>query len=131
MMDDGIIKICNLTDISSDGDMPEEVLTVQDSKYFESRTVGYNRQYAAKGVNEVVDMLVRVWRDASIRIGMYAVLTDYEGQVNESGDQYHIDNVQHLLDDDGLKVTDLTLSRMDELYEITDSNNQTGSGLSE
>lgn len=131
MMDDGIIKICNLTDISSDGDMPEEVLTVQDSKYFESRTVGYNRQYAAKGVNEVVDMLVRVWRDASIRIGMYAVLTDYEEQVNESGDQYHIDNVQHLLDDDGLKVTDLTLSRMDELYEITDSNNQTGTGLSE
>ena len=45
--------------------------------------------------------------------------------IYESGDQYRIDNVQHLLDDDGLKVTDLTLSRMDELYEIADSNNQT------
>ena len=125
MMDDGIIKICELTDIASDGDMPDEITTVLDSMYFESRTVGYNRQYAAKGVNETVDMLVRVWRNASVRIGMMAVLTDYEGQVNESGDQYRIDNVQHLTDDDGLKVTDLTLSRMDDLYEVTDSNNQT------
>lgn len=125
MMDDGIIKICDLTNLAPDGDMPMNQLTVLDSMYFGSRTVGYNRQYAAKGVNEQVDMLVRVWRNNTVHIGMYAVLTNYEGQVNESGDQYRIDNVQHLLDDDGLKVTDLTLSRMDELYEITDSNNQT------
>lgn len=125
MMDDGIIKICDLTNLAPDGDMPRDQLTVLDEMYFESRTVGYNRQYAAKGVNEQVDMLVRVWRNNTVHIGMYAVLTNYEEQVNESGDQYHIDNVQHLLDDDGLKVTDLTLSRMDELYEIADSNNQT------
>lgn len=125
MMDDGIIKICDLTNLAPDGDMPRNQLTVLDSMYFESRTVGYNRQYAAKGVNEQVDMLVRVWRNNTVHIGMFAVLTNYEGQVNESGDQYRIDNVQHLLDDDGLKVTDLTLSRMDELYEIADSNNQT------
>jgi hypothetical protein len=125
MMDDGIIKICDLTNLAPDGDMPMNQLTVLDSMYFGSRTVGYNRQYAAKGVNEQVDMLVRVWRNNTVHIGMFAVLTNYEGQVNESGDQYRIDNVQHLLDDDGLKVTDLTLSRMDELYEIADSNNQT------
>lgn len=125
MMDDGIIKICDLTNLAPDGDMPRNQLTVLDEMYFESRTVGYNRQYAAKGVNEQVDMLVRVWRNNTVHIGMFAVLTNYEGQVNESGDQYRIDNVQHLLDDDGLKVTDLTLSRMDELYEIADSNNQT------
>ena len=130
-MDDGIVKICNLTDDAQDGDMPAEVLSVKDSFYFESRTVGYNRQYAAKGVNESVDMLIRIWRDASIRIGMYAVLTDYEGQENPDGDQYHIDNVQHLEDPDGLKVTDLTLSRMDKLYEIAYSNDQEGQGLSE
>lgn len=125
MMDDGIIKICDLTNLAPDGDMPRNQLTVLDEMYFESRTVGYNRQYAAKGVNEQVDMLVRVWRNNTVHIGMFAVLTNYEGQVNESGDQYRIDNVQHLLDDDGLKVTDLTLSRMDELYEVADSNNQT------
>lgn len=125
MMDDGIIKICDLNNLAPDGDMPRNQLTVLDEMYFESRTVGYNRQYAAKGVNEQVDMLVRVWRNNTVHIGMFAVLTNYEGQVNESGDQYRIDNVQHLLDDDGLKVTDLTLSRMDELYEVADSNNQT------
>lgn len=122
MMDSGIVHICNLTNSASDGDMPSEVLAVTDSYYFETRTVGYNRQYAAKGVNERVDMLVRVWQDQSIRIGMYAVLTDYDGQDNADGDQFRIDNVQHLTNDDGLKVTDLTLYRLDELYEIADTN---------
>ena len=44
---------------------------------------------------------------------MYAVID----QSPEAG-QYRIDNVQHLMNDDGLKVTDLTLSRLDDLYEV-------------
>lgn len=126
MMDAGIVTICTLEDIAEAGDMPrlklvpltheEEALTWG----FEERTVGLNRQYQAKSVSERVDMLIRIWR-APVRIGMYAVLTDYEGQENPNGDQYRIDNVQQLLDDNGLKVTDLTLYRMDELYEVSDN----------
>ena len=33
-------------------------------------------------------------------------------------EQYRIDNVQHLLDEDGLKVTDLTLYRMEQNYDL-------------
>lgn len=122
MMDAGIVKICTLTNAAEAGDMPKDRLVQAEGLVyqFEERIIGYGRQYEAKGVNERVDMLIRIWR-APVRIGMYAVLTDYEGQVNEKGDQYRIDNVQQLLNDEGLKVTDLTLYRLDELYEITDT----------
>lgn len=130
MKDAGKVIICTLDDVAEPGNMPDEKLTPLDPNgaLFEERSVGYNRQYAAMGVNERVDMLIRIWREPTVRIGMYAVLTDYEGQVNENGDQYRIDNVQHLLDDDGLKVTDLTLYRMDELYEVAEPDPPDGEG---
>ncbi|MBR0341529.1 MAG: hypothetical protein IJH64_04690 [Oscillospiraceae bacterium] len=122
-MNDGLVVLCNLKNLAEPGDMPREVLypLTQDGEVlewsFEDRVIGYNRQYVAKGVSERVDMLIRIWR-APARIGMYAVLTDYEGQTNPAGDQYRIDNVQHLLDENGLKVTDLTLYRLEELYDV-------------
>ena len=69
----------------------------------------------AQGVNERVDMLIRIWRTTEAHIGMYAVLSH-----SENDGQYRITNVQQMLDEDGLKVTDLTLQRMDDLYEITE-----------
>lgn len=124
MKDAGICTIYALENTAAQGDKPKERLAPQTDStgnelvyQFEERVVGYGRQYEAKGVNERVDMLIRIWR-CPVRIGMYAVLTDYEGQQNENGDQYRIDNVQHLLDEHGLKVTDLTLYRVDQLYEV-------------
>lgn len=124
MMNDGLIILCSLTNLAESGDMPREVLEPLKEEGeiqewgFEDRVVGYGRQYEAKGVSERIDMLVRIWR-APARIGMYAVLTDYEGQENPEGDQYRIDNVQQTLNRDGLKVTDLTLYRLDQLYEVS------------
>lgn len=119
MMDAGIVTICTLVNQAEEGDMPADVLQpVTDQVYqFEERVVGFNRQYQAHGVGERVDMLIRIWR-APVRIGQYAVLTDYEGQENPDGDQYRIDNVQQILNEDGLKATDLTLYRLDQLYEV-------------
>lgn len=124
MMDAGVVTICNLVNRAEEGDMPADILEVatdgtgNDLVYqFEERVVGYNRQYAAAGVGERVDMLIRIWR-APVRIGQLAVLTDYEGQENENGDQYRISNVQNVQNENGLKVTDLTLYRLDELYEV-------------
>ena len=34
--------------------------------------------------------------------------------------QYRFDNVQHLIDEDGLKITDLTLRSLDKLYDVAD-----------
>lgn len=75
--------------------------------------MSYSRQYEAMGVSEQVDALIRVWRDASIRIGMYAVITQ-----SEMDGVYRIDNVQHGINEDGLKITDLTLGRMEETYGV-------------
>lgn len=108
--DDGVLTTCTLENTAQPGSMPVQKLVPVTTHFYGERTVGYNRQYAAMGVNEQIDLLVRVWRDSSIRIGMYVVMED--------GNQYRIDNVQHLYDDDNLKVTDLTLRRLDELYDV-------------
>ena len=115
IMDSGMVQICNLQNTADPGLIPQERLVPVLSALFGERTVGYNRFYQAQGVNEQVDMLIRIWRTGLAHIGMYAVLSCSETDV-----QYRIINVQHLLDEDGLKVTDLTLQRMDQLYEVSE-----------
>lgn len=116
-MDAGLATLCNLVNTAEGGDMPKEQLVPWETLQFETRNIGVTRFYAAQGANQQIDMLIRVWR-VNAKIGMYAVLTDYEGQENENGDQYQIDAVQHTLNADSLKVTDLTLRRVDRLYEV-------------
>lgn len=124
MMDSGIITLCNLEGGAGQGDMPKPVLVPlkKDDKVitwqFEERRISFSRQYEAMGVNSRVDMVARIWR-APARIGMYVVITDYEDQENPEGDQYRIENVQHTLNSDGLKVTDLTLYRLEDFYAVS------------
>ena len=47
-----------------------------------------------------------------IRINDYAVLED--------GNQYRIDFIQHMDNEDGLPVTDLTLVRLEENYDVAE-----------
>ena len=94
LLDSGILELYKLVNTAPNGNMPNEQLVYVDSACYGERTVGYNRQYAAKAVNESVDKLIRIWRDESISAGMYVLLEDEN--------QYQIDMVQHLLDDDGL-----------------------------
>ena len=117
MMDDGLVTLCTLENTAENGDMPKEMLVSTQTLMFESRNIGVTRFYAAQGANQQIDMLIRVWR-VNAKVGMYAVLADYEGQENEAGDQYQIDAVQQTLNANGLKVTDLTLRRVDRLYEV-------------
>ena len=113
MFDAGIVTVCDLVNTADAGAMPVMVLAPVVHAMFGERMVGYNRYYAAQGVNQQVDLLIRVWRCPDCKIGMYAVLTH-----SENDGQYRITNVQHLLDDDGLKVTDITLSRLEQNYDI-------------
>lgn len=110
LLDSGELTLCTLKNTTANGSMPLEVLVPGKVHLYGERTVGYVRQYAAKGVNEQVDLLAQIWQDRSARIGMYTLM--------DSGEQYRIENVQHLTDDDGLRVTYLTLRRLDNLYDI-------------
>lgn len=116
MKDAGQLTIYGLTNTAENGDMPvEKLIPVTEPLDFEEKAIGFGRQYAAKGANEQVDLLARVWRTPA-RIGQYVTIAYYEGF--DDGTQFRIDNVQQVYDDDGLKVTDLTLSRLEEYYDV-------------
>lgn len=120
-LDSGILWTCELVNKAEGGNKPSFSLSKKRRHWYGERTVGYGRQYAAKGVNEQVDLLVRIHADRTARIGMYAVLGN--------GEQFRIDNVAQIVDDGynsgdpdggtGLSYTDLTLSRLEDYYDIS------------
>lgn len=112
MLFEGKVKICSLRNVSAQGRMPVELLVEKSEAYYGERVVGFSRQYAAMGADQRVDKLIRIWRDETINVKDYAVLDGI------SSEQYRIDNIQHLLDEDGLKVTDLTLYRLEQNYNL-------------
>lgn len=107
--DDGIISVCLLNEQADPGNMPNPKLTLYKRYYFQDKMVSFNRSYAALGVNEQIDRLVRIWSDPMVRIGMYAVI---------DGEQYRITNCQQLYNKDNLKVTDITLARLGDNYDF-------------
>lgn len=130
MYDSGTFKLCNLENIAENGLMPKQVLNVVNKFWFEMRTIGINRQYLAKGVNERVDLLIRIPRNDNIEIGQYAVLGN--------GEQYRITNITHGYNDAyytrivnkefyrgyntvhivDLDYTEITLMKIEEYYEV-------------
>lgn len=112
LFDAGTLTLCRLENTAPPGAMPRERLVPGETCFYGERTVGYNRQYAAMGANERIDMLVRIWQNRAARAGMYALL--------DTGEQYRITFAQQLMDEDGLRVTDLTLERLEDLYDIAE-----------
>lgn len=113
MYDDGLLKLYRLQDDAKPGEMPRQKLVFLQDAWFEFRVVGYGRFYAAKGAQQQADLLLRTPEPLPrVRIGMYVILED--------GLQYRIDNVQRTTDDDGLPVTDLTLFRLEELFNVSE-----------
>lgn len=110
LRDDGTLRVCRLDNTAPAGAMPVMRLVPVARFWYGERTVGYGRIYAAAGVNEEIDMLVRVAYTRAARAGMYAVLGN--------GEQYRITHVQQVTDDDGLRATDLTLARVEENYDV-------------
>jgi len=112
MMDSGICRIYTVTDAAENGEMPNPTLhEYGDYEWsFEDRMISYSRQYAAMGVDQQIDRIIRIWR-TPVRIGDVVVIED---------EQYRIDNVQPTLDDDSLQVVDLTLRRLEENYDIAE-----------
>ena len=110
MMDSGTCRIYTVTDAAENGEMPNPTLhEYGDYEWaFEDRMISYSRQYAAMGVDQQIDRIIRIWR-TPVRIGDVVVIGD---------EQYRIDNVQPTLDDDSLQVVDLTLRRLEENYDI-------------
>ena len=111
-MDSGTCRIYTVTDAAENGEMPNPTLhEYGDYEWaFEDRMISYSRQYAAMGVDQQIDRIIRIWR-TPVRIGDVVVI---------ESEQYRIDNVQPTLDDDSLQVVDLTLRRLEENYDIAE-----------
>lgn len=118
LLDAGVLTLCNLTNTAALGDMASYKLVPVISQFFGERQIGINRAYLAKGADEQVDLLARIW-DEGVRpkIGQYAVITKYRYQENPNGDQYRITLVQPTVNEDGLRVFDLQLERLVDNYE--------------
>lgn len=121
-MDAGHITIYNLENVAENGGMPKMQAKYVTEADFEEKTIGVTRHYASLGANEQIDLLVRIWRDTSIRIGMYAVLSesDFDGQYRITNVEltHENDSYRSYTNDDGLKTTDLTLQKVEENYDI-------------
>ena len=111
ILDSGTLEVFELRECAAQGRKPKKILRPSfEPCFYGELNVGYKRQYAAMGVSQLIDKLVRIWQNRGIAIGMVAVLDD--------GQQYRIDNVQHLNDETGEPVTHLTLRRLGGLYDV-------------
>ena len=107
-LDDGILEVYSLENEALNGLMPQMTKTLVGRHFFKFRTVGYGRYYAASGVNMQVDLVCRIWESRNIRNDMMVLLNK---------EWFRIVQIQHLFDEDNLRVTDLSLERVDELEE--------------
>lgn len=122
MLDDGKVTLCDLVDVSEGGSMPDWKLRPVHTCMFENRIIGFNRRYAALGVNQDLAALIRIWRpplrkDRSpmVQIGTVAIL---EG--SEIDGQYRVDVIQPLQNFDGINVVELSLAQLETHYDVSD-----------
>lgn len=106
----GFLTIYQLKNIAAKGLMPTEKLVRVAEEYYQPRTIGVTRYYAALGADRRVDMVVRIWFNPDVCPNEYVI--------TEDGSQYRIDFVQKTTDDDGLAVMDLTLVKLENNYDV-------------
>jgi hypothetical protein len=109
MFDDGQVDIYSITNTAFAGDLPKEGLTYGSSYWYEERTIGITRFYAALKTDVKLEMVIRIWRDKSIDTSLICKIDEV---------QYRIVQVQHLENEDGLEVTDISLEKQGETYDI-------------
>ncbi|MCQ2113345.1 MAG: hypothetical protein MJY95_08410 [Bacteroidaceae bacterium] len=107
---DGVATIKRGVNIASLGDMPRMEYTDIFQSYYGEKTVGINRYWSAMSNNASADYMVEITRNGGISTSDICELLSFT-DTNSSG-TYRIIQVQHLQDEDGLPVTDLTLERI-------------------
>lgn len=107
--DDGIVKLYMITDQAVPGKKPIRGLTLRESFYFGFDTLGINRYYTALQANQQIESVINI-------PGWNRVDTATTIAVLEDGLQYKIAMCQPMTDDDGLRITKLSLERLGDEY---------------
>lgn len=114
VLDAGIATVLRGHDIAENGQMPNVVYDIEITKsYYAEKTVGIQRFYAAKSNDNQADLMIEIQRCGSVRTSDICRLEAfYDSGV--SGD-YVVVQAQHVLNEDNLPMTDLTLQRIDPI----------------
>lgn len=111
ILDAGTATISRQVEAAGTGGMPTYTTTQVTESYYGNKTVGVNRYYTAKANNDQTDLLVEIQRCGSVRATDVCTLASFEDD-GISG-SYRILQVQHVVDEDGLPMTDLALERIE------------------
>lgn len=106
-MNDGVVKIYSVEDISEPGNMPKDGLTLKQTLRYKERTVGMGRFWTAHQAQARIDLLLRTHKLRDVSTQDIAIPND--------GKQYRIVQVQY---PEELDVMDLSLERIEQEYEI-------------
>lgn len=108
--DDGILTIYSVENIGNPGFKPVAGLMKKESYCFGYDTLGITRYYTALQAKQQIEAVVNVpgWND----------ITTLDICILENGKQYKIVMVQPAFDEQGLKITKLSLERISEEYAI-------------
>lgn len=110
--DDGVVRIYLIGDISAEGGLPVEGLVFDEAFHFAYYTLGISRFYTAKQAHQMIEAVIEI-------PGWKPYQNDLTVAILEGGTQYIVRLVQPVVDDDGLRVTRLSLERIHEDYVIT------------
>ena len=111
--DDGILTIYKVENTAQPGQMPVEGLTEKDRYYYGFDALGINRYYTALQAQQQIEAVVNVpgWGD----------IAPTDICALDNGAQFRIVMRQPTLDDNGLRITKLSLERINEKYAINPS----------
>jgi hypothetical protein len=110
MFDDGTCNIYKISNTAEAGNMPKQELVYFASHWYEEKTIGVTRFYAALKGEVKLDILIRIWQDKEIESSHICIIDEV---------QFRIAQVQHTKNEDGLDVTDLSLERVGDFYDLS------------
>lgn len=114
--DDGIMTVYSAEDQAALGAMPVPKLTPKDQYYYGYDQIGITRYYTALQANQQVDAVINIpgWNDIK---NTDIVILQEQPEI-----QYQIHLVQPTLDENGIRITKLTLERISQIYEVPSIN---------
>lgn len=117
--DDGIVGVYELTQVRIPGKMPTDSLQLQERFYFKYETLGINRYYTALQAKQDIEAVVSIpgWNEIKANRHV-AVIADTDGTLTAECRQYRIVMAQLTIDEDGLRITRLSLERIGDNYAV-------------
>lgn len=108
--DDGIIYIYTVENIAENGAKPKKGLVLRDKFFFGFDVLGVNRYYTALEAKIQLAHVVNIpgWGGVSV----------LDIAIMEDGTQYRVQMVQPQVDENGLRITKLSLERIVTEYDV-------------